>query len=77
MATETLRTKEVNYSLWQVAHMVGVSKDSIKRWEKQGKIPVAKRYGSGKGRYWVRADVDFIIAFFLGKTEGGDSNGKG
>lgn len=51
------------YSPNDVAKLIGVSKDTIKVWERNSFIPKGSRMGLQKRRIWSRAQVILIIRF--------------
>lgn len=48
-----------NYTTVQVARLLGVGRDTIYRWLRQGKIPSAKvaRLGNVRVRLWTERDI--------------------
>jgi len=50
--------KKKFYLIDDVATILGVSKSTIRNWEKVGKIPKAKRDNLSKYRFYAKKDIE-------------------
>lgn len=50
----------MNQTIGQVARRVGVSAETLRRWEAEGLIPSAKRQFIANWRVWTEQDVEAI-----------------
>ena len=48
----------MRFSIGQAAKELGVSKETLRRWEAAGKVPKAKRDPMSNYRYWTQQDVE-------------------
>jgi excisionase family DNA binding protein len=51
------------YSMKEAASQIGVHKLTLYRWEREGKIPKAKRYARKNERVYSDEDIQNIIAW--------------
>ena len=50
----------MNQTIGQVAERVGVSTETLRRWEAEGLIPPAQRQFINRWRVWSEQDIDAI-----------------
>ena len=58
----------MNYSIGQIAKQVGVSEETLRRWEANGLIPSAKRKYIVKWRVWTNEDLEFIGQYIADRS---------